>query len=1383
MTRRAAFAMITVIAMVVGTLVVPQAYAEDSIDGTTVQREDANEWQFLADFEDTLLPDVRETVAYADLSCTNDDLAGCITGASLKGHNGDFWFSLDDPNNPVSEIPNKVRMELSYTLKPGIISPSNPSVSYQLPSAFLDDQGRFPGGSTNGFVHNTTQKQVGHYTIDEHGKVHVTFTDAEFLNSTVDIRGTFFVEREKWQIKLDEEIKVSESVSVSVAMKPSANADLSMSKRVERQTDDAATFVIELTSNKGSNSDIQLTDEMTKLIMASDSSIQIVDAGGNAVQPAIDRTDNGFSMSLPALGKNGKYSLTYTAKLDPSEQSLLVQGKNKATASWTDAIGQNHSIDAFVDVTFDRRNVSLHKSAVTDRDKGIVQWTISIDVQKDGALDGWTLSDVFNGHGISVDDLVPGTDFTLRTPDGHTTTLQNIDGHGFEDTKQGTYTLSYQTPINTTVGAQSVNKVTLTPPNSSDGTLDSEAKGDDYIGADSAYALNKSGNITTVNSDGTGILEWTVKLSTQDRPLPAQWVLADDAFVGEHSYTAAQITAMLGNMEAAMNRANYSSDYTLLLKGTDWKEYHSVAELGDNRARWFRITFAKDLPANSTLEFSFFSTTADKADGTAKREYKNKVEVESGAVRLHAEAQVAVETTVPTIEKRDLYSSAQGDTTHPYVEDLHLGWSIAVHIPKHFEAGDITVTDTLPEGLANRVHEARIVLPTGNDSRPLNLSNGRIENQAVDFGQGAITITMSSGTLQVLFPSIFTTQHKDNTVAIELVCNLPENFVAPSVGETYAFPNTAQMRWNDRTAQASQSQTITAQAAASAISKQWLGSSTNGNISSRVDYRVNINPGAKELLTGSDVLTLTDKVTYRARKWDNNGAMKEVQYMTLIPESLAMYAMNADGSKGDQLDMRDFPYIYIDNEKLTNPQEKNRNTISMQIPDNTALVLEYAYKAEYLEELSQGSWKEDLDATNTAALEGTAYSESVQVSGKVDSGASARLDGIQGVKVDADNHGLRLGGATFHLERYTGGKWVPVGESMTSGNDGSQLGKFTVREHAGDSKCELLHRKAYRLVEDSAPAGYDKSTSAFEFILDEDCNDCGEREAPAGFNGASLVTGATIYLENHRSSIRIRVRKQWYQETADNRGAKSVEDITATYEGAVTFDLYKHTNTKRHNVKVTGVSSWNNQKYDHLVNTEYPSGSDLTLTAVVPEGNKKDMALYCNGKVVQNANHTITTHPDDNTKLRVEIRMKVHDDMHLAFKLPYEPVTPRELEVAVSSQTPIQTKVGTYTVSSENNWALEIDNLPKRDESGAMLAYSIAETSHTPAQIVNNGGISAGTISMRNVRQIDDEPPVTLPSTGGNGWARVLPVFGVITITCVMAAYLTKSSSCREELE
>lgn len=322
--------MITVIAMVVGTLVVPQAYAEDSINGTTVQREDAKEWQFLADFEDTLLSDVRETVAYADLSCTNDDLAGCITGASLKGHNCDFWFSLDDPNNPVSEIPNKVRMELSYTLKPGIISPSNPSVSYQLPSAFLDDQGRFPGGSTNGFVHNTTQKQVGHYTIDERGKVHITFTDDEFLNSTVDIRGTFFVEREKWQIKLDEEIKVSESVSVSVAMKPSANADLSMSKRVERQTDNTATFVIELTSNKGSNSDIQLTDEMTKLIMASDSSIQIIDAGGNAVQPAIDRTDNGFSMSLPALGGEWQVFIDLYGETGPIGAELAGAGQEQS---------------------------------------------------------------------------------------------------------------------------------------------------------------------------------------------------------------------------------------------------------------------------------------------------------------------------------------------------------------------------------------------------------------------------------------------------------------------------------------------------------------------------------------------------------------------------------------------------------------------------------------------------------------------------------------------------------------------------------------------------------------------------------------------------------------------------------------------------------------------------------------------------------------------------------------------------------------------------------------------------------------------------------------------------------------------------------------------
>lgn len=112
------------------------------------------------------------------------DLNTWITDVNYeKTTDGKTWTSIGAGSVTV-DSGTRVRVNLKYTVKPGVLTPTNNTLTYQLPKGLP-----MPDVTTGNIVDESDKdeagnaKVVGSFTVDTDGKVTLTFTDEKFIGT------------------------------------------------------------------------------------------------------------------------------------------------------------------------------------------------------------------------------------------------------------------------------------------------------------------------------------------------------------------------------------------------------------------------------------------------------------------------------------------------------------------------------------------------------------------------------------------------------------------------------------------------------------------------------------------------------------------------------------------------------------------------------------------------------------------------------------------------------------------------------------------------------------------------------------------------------------------------------------------------------------------------------------------------------------------------------------------------------------------------------------------------------------------------------------------------------------------------------------------------
>lgn len=519
--------------------------------------------------------------------------------------------------------------------------------------------------------------------------------------------------------------------------------------------------------------------------------------------------------------------------------------------------------------------------------------------------------------------------------------------------------------------------------------------------------------------------------------------------------------------------------------------------------------------------------------------------------------------------------------------------------------------------------------------------------------------------------------------------------------------------------------------------------------SNKVHYTLNINKLGLDLLPNSDRILLEDVLTVNTKS-----------PATLDLDSVQLYEANSK----KLLDKESYEFSYA----RTTEGENYKYTITLKVPDDVALILNYDYTFDL--SVHTTPW-----ITNTAKLNGlwnSGVQENLQA---VSSWSQAGNNALTVYKVDSLNESLKLKGAVFTLEAYKDSAWKPIQQGITTDDNGKFV--LSVDTTAED---KLQQNVLYKLTEQTAPAGYLKDDTAHYFIwktsseTDKDAWDAAVGTAGLSEVGQNAVhyyaygTAQELLISNERSQLTI--NKYW--QNSDR------ETTTPPPNTNVTVELYRYRkdagkNTAEH-VKQITLSDANN------------------WTAVYPEAEDSVMEpgwLYFVKEVKTNSEYDVLY--SENNESGVEKGGVINiTNRHKPDKLTVTKVWAGDSEDTSARPTQITVelygyaknalpdtakRIGEYQLEKANGWTLTID-----DHLDAEKYYYIKENVPDGYEVsYSKEKLQTGErITLTNTKTIVYE----LPSTGSPGGTVPYTAGGAaIALAAVLCGYNSRRKRKRGE--
>ena len=1052
------------------------AGSQEELDGSYALLEDEDGFGATVDWVGDADPCGIALLAAGD----DHDLKTWITDVNYeKTTDGKTWTSIGAGSVTV-DSGTHVRVNLKYTVNAGVLTPTNNTLTYQLPKGLP-----MPDVVTGNIVDESDKdkagnaKVVGSFTVDTDGKVTLTFTDEKFIGTDekggLPFTGTFkaAVTASADNFEDEKEIKFKDDCILTIKKK---TADIKISKGsgsplITDRKD--GTFVnnykVTVETTNGTKDPVILTDTLNTnrngenrsdylkggTYLTNSFKLCKVDASGKETEISFPlyelKTDGNGNPQvvlapLPALEAGEKYIWNYDVQRNYADFDKMPNGVAIINNTAKAEAGRN--VKDAVDAWYTCKTSRIEKKGEYDPKTGRIQWTITVKVP----------------HSFLGPYLLQGCKITDDLPDG-----VKIVG----DVKVG----------NDTISAEKFQKNGYTIPAEYGKTeLKITFETTTPIGGGSvtntAQILTKS-NHTFEASDTVNIGkgDWSLSKSIATRGETPTWNLSATNKAGEAEFT---LWDVLDDAENDQGETKEDTHYAIAKELDDAIKANLTLTMHDNT----KLTYEQAVAAGNTIKMTYYAqkngTEEVDANNSSTRVRSFTIHVKAGNGQNPVRS-ISV-TGIPTHEERDDVPTGEvwtykntihidGVSGNDSAEDTYRSY-------KQFEKGvaatssgnetgyltgsnsfelsdlsgnnlhyqlvlqtsaddrdEITVTDTLPENVGFKVDNVKIALDEGDFVK--------IKDKKVDWATAEYDETTRRLTIKI--SNYNKSGQEEHRIRIQYKVSVSDDpsWKNPSVGKL-TYTNSA--TWGERT----ETTTTTVTRDVEQVKKTGWQDPDNGR---KLHYRVVINPAGDDLSAAKDHAPTIEL-------WDNisttNGAIA-----TGDINSVKLYYYAYDETKGVILGQevkRDL-YRILEADK--------DGWLHMEIPNKAALILVYDCNVK------DGSAAASYDVSNTVTLSNQSKSSDSGFTYKVNADATATTAQFVLRKKNSYS-GESLEGAVFTIYQYNKEtkawtEWAgnSTGTLTTDKNGQASLAVL-------DSKTEsCLHPDVlYKLVETKAPQNY-----------------------------------------------------------------------------------------------------------------------------------------------------------------------------------------------------------------------------------------------------------------------------------------------------------------------
>lgn len=1023
----------------------------------------------------------------------------------------------------------RVRVNLKYTVNAGVLTPTNNTLTYQLPKGLP-----MPDVTTGNIVDESDKdeagnaKVVGSFTVDTDGKVTLTFTDEKFIGTDekggLPFTGTFkaAVTASADNFEDEKEIKFKDDCILTIKKK---TADIKINKESGDPTitdRKDGTFVnnykVTVETTNGTKDPVILTDTLNTnrngenrsdylkggKYLVNSFKLYKVDASGTKREidvPAHElKTDGNGNPQvvlapLPALEAGEKYVWNYDVQRNYADFDNMPNGVAIINNTAKAEAGRN--VKDAADAWYTCKTSRIEKKGEYDPKTGRIQWTITVKVP----------------HSFLGSYLLQGCKITDDLPDG-----VKIVG----DVKVG----------NDTISAENFLQNGYTIPAGYDGTeLKITFETTTPIGGGSvtnkAQILTKS-NHTFEASDTVNIGkgDWSLSKSIATRGETPTWNLSATNKAGEAEFT---LWDVLDDAENDQGETKEDTHYAIAKELDDAIKANLTLTMHDNT----KLTYEQAVAKGNTIEMTYY---ADRDGTTQVNAGNSSIRVRSFSIHVKAgDNQNPVRsisvTGIPTHEERDDVPTGEVWT---YKNTIHIDGvsgdasdTDTYRSYKQFEKGvaakssgdetgyltgsnsfelsdlsgnnlhyqlvlqtsaddrdEITVTDTLPENVGFKVDNVKIALDEGDFVK--------IKDKKVDWATAEYDETTRRLTIKI--SNYNQSGQEEHRIRIQYKVSVSDDpsWKNPSVGKL-TYTNTA--TWGELT------ETTTTTVTRDVEQVKKTGWQDTGN-DRKLHYQVVINPAHEDLSAGQ---TRAEKIEL----WDNisttNGAIA-----TGDVNSVKLYFYNYDETVGVTTG-KEVP------RNMYRILEADKNGwLHMVIPNMAALILVYDCNVK------DGSAAASYQVSNTVTLSNGSKSSDSGITYQVKADATATTAQFVLRKKDSYS-GVSLKGAEFTISQYDKAiegwtKWAGNGTgTLTTDENGQASLAVLDSETASCLKPDVL----YKLVETKAPTDYQLDATPHYLLFRKNASAETDQQAFAKATGQAdgtttlTVDGETVDLNSN----------------------------------------------------------------------------------------------------------------------------------------------------------------------------------------------------------------------------------------------------------------------------
>lgn len=1290
-----------------------------------------------------------EGVATQEETNTNEiDFGQYITSASLKKLNGNTWTDATEFQDG-----DQVKVRLEYEIPKDIVTADNPTITYQLPDGIKLNN--VEQGIVSGTIDNVYYENLGNYTITKDGKISITFNDT-FLQTNQKFTGhiEFQGTASNTDTGTNKDITFgADGTHYTIKPKP-VDEDLTVHKEAVKLENGKVRYTITARSTNGTGTDkIKISDTLSYTGLNSEDvnigTITVKDKNGNDVsgytvseikeetgKKSFDITD------LPALGKDESYTITYDVEYG---QTI---GNGFSSFNNTAAGYKGNDWKSQDNVYTELSKKMIEKSGWATDSNSNIQWTIKINPDKLTGVEGeYTLSDLLKENGNEMaSNFANATDFTIKKTDSNwnTTDVTNTAySNGKITIEDGcSYEITYKTPVS---AGKANDKFTY------NNTVDIDKDGKHYTDGDTVGVtipsfLKKEGKETKEGSDTTAIADWKATLNLQyfdgDTIVYEDTLLDANKAVNSniHYTTRKQLmdTLKLSCEVSNSNKEQKITNYTL----TCYDENGAEVTADDVKVVSFKIQLTKpEYGKNLFVTYSTTMNTKDLAEN-AKMTVTNDGKFNGKEVNA-SNSYTNVKRLYKyggRMDSNGNISYSSGDTTVDYeAQDGKLYYRIIVK-PK--DTNSFTITDTLPEGVTLDPNDVNVRIyqndwnildETWYDNTKYSIKDP--ENNigiSVDGREFKMTFDMQESLMKKLVKN---THGFCIDYAVTLSDSFWNNLKAGDTQKEYS--NT--VRWNSK--QETQKTTVTRHTDTIAKTAEQV-TGADGKITNRVKYYVTINPAGDKLNEGRN-LTLTDTLKSQDATFD------------IRLSSVKLYSYNsknkADHYKGQELSATSFTFQY----------DEDKKAFTAVVPDQTPCVLEQEYDIDCGDKTS-------VNLSNSVKLTGqdtSSSSNNISIKAASSSASATKGNVLEIIKVDSQHYQITLSNAQFRINSYKDSKWTEGNKTYTTGKNGA----FSIEPD------EITKNELYAVEETKAPDNYRKTEKQYYFVwLDNKTADAWWKD-----NGSNLknkdgdsINKADIYFITGNSGTmmipnqygKLTVTKLWRDSDGNPTTDAGANEIKIKLKKA------KQRPASAYNVTINYYYLGNNNEKilsKYSGNYVVKKGGKITIT-MMGGWNKDNIVSVPEGWTYQDNDNPVVVKSNEITQDNqvfeiVGNQWRRYEDIGKGNSFTVETTSPGyELET---------TDYQEITLSKQNNWTYNWDNLPMTEEDGTPIYYVVEEVNVPSGYTVSyagNDGVQSGQISIINKK---DKNSYTLPETGGSGTLPFIAVGATLMGFALLCGY------------